>query len=202
MRVLIDDSPCDTDATTIGEAVAAAAEAAERAGRLVCEVLVDGALLSEEELQQSATLARAASEVQLVTTTMDALLKDVFVPAAEALSETAVAQQQAAELIQSGRIAEGMNSLRGVMETWVIIREAVEKGLVLADLEAEDLVVDGIALPEAIGRLGVRLGGLKSAIANEDVSATCDCLLYDLPESTREWTTVLNGLATRYTSED
>ncbi|MEE2895665.1 MAG: hypothetical protein VX726_07970 [Planctomycetota bacterium] len=202
MRVLIDDSPCDTEATTIGEAVAAAAEAAERAGRLVCEVLVDGALLSEEELQQSATLARAASEVQLVTTTMDALLKDVFVPAAEALSETAVAQQEAAELIQSGRIAEGMNSLRGVMETWVSIREAVEKGLVLADLEAEDLVVDGIALPEAIGRLGVRLGGLKSAIANEDVSATCDCLLYDLPESTREWTTVLHGLATRYTSED
>ena len=28
MRVLIDDSPCDTEATTIGEAVAAAAEAA------------------------------------------------------------------------------------------------------------------------------------------------------------------------------
>ena len=172
MRVLIDDSPCDTEATTIGEAVAAAAEAAERAGRLVCEVLVDGALLSEDELQQSSTLARAASEVQLVTTTMDALLKDVFVPAAEALSETAVAQQEAAELIQSGRIADGMNNLRSVMETWVIIR------------------------------LGVRLGGLKSAIANEDVSATCDCLLYDLPESTREWTTVLHGLATRYTSED
>ena len=35
-------------------------------------------------------------------------------------------------------------------------------------------------------------------MAAEDIAATCDCLLYDLPESTREWTTILAGLAKRF----
>ncbi|MBC02531.1 MAG: hypothetical protein CMJ34_04395 [Phycisphaerae bacterium] len=201
MRVLVDDQPCSTTATTIGEAVAAAADAAEKAGRLVIEVLVDGTSLSEEDLQETTRLAGSAEEVRLMTTTMNDLLRDTFVHAAEALSDAAEVQKEAAGFIQSGRQSEGMQSLLASLETWGGIRDAVVKGLALAGISPEEVVIEGIGLPDAIGRLQVRLGGLKEAMAANDVSATCDCLLYDLPESTSEWRTILSGLATRFSSE-
>mgnify|MGYP001355835868 FL=1 len=201
MRLLLDDQPCTTTATTIGEAVAEAAEAAEKSGRLVIEVLVDGASLSEEDLQESDRLSNSASEVQLLTTTMNELLRETFFHASEALVDAGEVQKEAAELIQAGKQAEGMQSLFTALEAWGGIRDAVVKGLALADISPEEITVDGIALPDAIGRLQVRLGGLKEAMVEEDVSATCDCLLYDLPESTGEWGTILSGLANRFTPE-
>lgn len=201
MRVLLDDQPCSTSATTIGEAVAAAADAAEKAGRLVIEVLVDGSALSEEDLQEDGRLANSADEVQLLTTTMNELLRDTFVHAAEALGDADTVQKEAAEFIQSGRQNEGMQNLLTALETWGGIRDAVVKGLGLADISPENVTIEGIGLPDAIGRLQIRLGGLKEAMVAEDVSATCDCLLYDLPESTAEWRTILSGLAKRFTPE-
>ncbi|MCP4834091.1 MAG: hypothetical protein GY895_04940 [Phycisphaera sp.] len=201
MRVLLDDQPCSTSATTIGEAVAAAADAAEKAGRLVIEVLVDGSSLSEDDLQEDGRLANSADEVQLLTTTMNELLRDTFVHAAEALGDADTVQKEAAEFIQSGRQNEGMQNLLAALETWGGIRDAVVKGLGLADISPEDVTIEGIGLPDAIGRLQIRLGGLKEAMVAEDVSATCDCLLYDLPESTTEWRTILSGLAKRFTPE-
>ena len=201
MRVLLDDQPCSTSATTIGEAVAVAADAAEKAGRLVIEVLVDGASLSEDDLQETSRLSNSADEVQLVTTTMNELLRDTFVHAAEALADADTVQKEAAEFIQSGRQSEGMQSLLASLETWGGIRDAVVKGLALAGISPEDVTIEGIALPDAIGRLQVRLGGLKESMVANDVSATCDCLLYDLPESTAEWRTILAGLATQFSSE-
>lgn len=201
MRVLLDDQPCSTSATTIGEAVAVAADAAEQAGRLVIEVLVDGSSLSEEDLQENGRLANSAEEVQLLTTTMNELLRDTFVHAAEALADADTVQKEAAEFIQSGRQNEGMQNLLAALETWGGIRDAVVKGLGLADISPEDVTIEGIGLPDAIGRLQIRLGGLKEAMVAEDVSATCDCLLYDLPESTTEWRTILSGLAKRFAPE-
>ena len=201
MRVLLDDQPCSTSATTIGEAVAAAADAAEKAGRLVIEVLVDGSSLSEDDLQEDGRLANSADEVQLLTTTMNELLRDTFVHAAEALGDADTVQKEAAEFIQSGRQNEGMQNLLAALETWGGIRDAVVKGLGLADISPEDVTIEGIGLPDAIGRLQIRLGGLKEAMVAEDVSATCDCLLYNLPESTTEWRTILSGLAKRFTPE-
>ena len=198
MRVLLDDQPCTTEVTTIGEAVAVAADAAEQAGRLVVEVRVDGTPLSEEELQEHGRLESGADEVQLLTTTMNALLGETFTHAAEALVEADAIQQQAAEQMQAGNPADGMQRLLEALEIWGGIRDAVVKGLALADISPEEIRIEEVGLPDAIGALQVRLGGLKAAMVAEDVAATCDCLLYDLPESTREWTTILAGLANRF----
>ena len=43
-----------------------------------------------------------------------------------------------------------------------------------------------------------RLGKLKDAMVAEDTSAICDCLLYELPEATRDWRIILAGLAGRF----
>lgn len=202
MRVLLDDRPCPSDATTIGEAVAAAADLAEKDGLLVVEVRVDGAALSEQELQAPDRLEAIAEEVQLVTTTIEALLRETFLHAAEALVEADSVQRSAAELVQSGRTAEGMTALLSALETWGGIRDAVVKGLALAEISPDDVVVDDHRLPDAITGLQDRLAALKAAMIASDVSATCDCLLYDLPESTRDWSIILAGLARRFSTSD
>ncbi|MHC4245894.1 MAG: hypothetical protein ACYSUU_03745, partial [Planctomycetota bacterium] len=71
MRILLDENPCEIPAGTVGEAIAIAAEAAEKAGRLVVEVRVDGAMLTDEELQTASRLQDAAEEVHMLTTTME-----------------------------------------------------------------------------------------------------------------------------------
>ena len=204
MRILLDENPCEIPAGTVGEAIAIAAEAAEKAGRLVVEVRVDGATLTDEELQTTTRLQDAAEEVQMLTTTMEALLRDTFLQAAETLTAAEREQRLAAEAMQGGRAAEGMASLMQSLEGWSGIRDAVVQGLSLAEIPTEDVEFDGVRLADAIVDLQKRLGRLKDAMVAEDVSATCDCLLYELPESTTAWRTLLDGLHHRFeaASED
>ena len=198
MRVMLDDQTCPTTATTIGEAVAAAANQAEKDGRLVVEIRVDGTTLSDQDLQTPDRLQAVAEEVQLITTTIGTLLRDTFLHAAEALVDADATQRSAAELVQSGQTADGMRALLSALETWGGIRDAVVKGLALAEVSPDDVVIGDQRLPDAISGLQDRLGALKSAMVAEDISATCDCLLYDLPQSTRECSVILAGLAQRF----
>lgn len=201
MRVILDERKCPSEATNVGQAVADAADLAERDGRLVIEVLVDGRPLSETDLLERERLESAAEEVRLVTTTIHDLLRETFTQASQALSEADEIQRNAARLVQSGDTADGMSALLGSLETWGSIRDAVVKGLALADIAPEEVVIDDLRLVDAITRLQDRLGMLKNAMLSQDVSATCDCLLYDLPESTSEWSALLAGLAGRFSSD-
>ncbi|MDE0889975.1 MAG: hypothetical protein OSA40_11000 [Phycisphaerales bacterium] len=198
MRILLDEKPCDIQASSIGEAIAAAADAAERAGRLVVEVRVDGAMFSEDDLQASTRLAEMAEEVQMLTTTLEELLRDTFLQAAEALAEADTVQRVAAEALQQGKTAEGMQSLMSALETWAGIKDAVVQGLSLAEISLDEVVFEDVRLPDAITKLQDRLEKLKDAMVSKDISATCDCLLYDLPEATRDWRVILAGLADRF----
>ncbi len=198
MRILLDENPCEITAGTVGEAIAIAAEAAEKAGRLVVEVRVDGAMLTDEELQTAARLEDPAEEVHMLTTTMETLLRDTFLQASETLAAAEREQQAAAEAMQGGRAAEGMASLMQSLEGWSGIRDAVVQGLSLAEIPTEDVEFEGIRLADAIVDLQKRLGLLKDAMVAEDVSATCDCLLYELPASTTAWRTLLDGLHRRF----
>ena len=198
MRVLLDETPCDIQAKSIGEAIAAAADEAERTGRLVVEVRVDGTMLSEDDLQADAKLAEMADEVQMLTTTLDQLLRETFLQAAEAIAEVDTVQRTAAEALQQGKAADGMRSLMGALETWASIKDAVVQGLLLAEISPDEVGFDGVQLSEAIVILQDRLGKLKDAMVAEDTSAICDCLLYELPEATRDWRIILAGLAGRF----
>ena len=198
MKVLLDETPCEIDAANIGEAVAAVVGIAEQSGRLVVEVLVDGNALSEDDLQESTRLESKADEIQVLTTTMETLLHETFIEAVAALEGTAKSQTDAARLLQSGDASGGMNELVNALETWTGIRDAVVKGLELAELDPRGIDVDGIPLTKAISDLQGCLETLKNTMIADDLAATCDCLLYDLPPVNDAWSTVLAGLARRF----
>lgn len=198
MKILLDDTPCDIDAANVGQAVAAAVGLAEDSGRLVVEVLVDGNSLSEDELQETPRLEAGATEVKVLTTTMDTLLHETFLEAAAALGGAAESQTRAAEMLQAGDTSAGMNELVGALETWTGIRDAVVKGLELAGVDPEEIEFDGTRLTSAIASLQKSLATLKDAMVADDLAATCDCLLYELPTVNETWGTVLKGLAHRF----
>ncbi len=198
MKVLLDQNPCDIEASNVGQAVAAAVGIAEQSGRLVVEVLVDGTALSEDELQETPRLEADATEVQILTTTMHALLRETFLEASEALDEAANSQRRAAELLQAGDSPAGMNELVGALETWTGIRDAVVKGLELAELDPQSIEVGDVPLVRGITDLQTCLASLKDSMIADDVAATCDCLLYDLPKVNETWSSLLAGLAERF----
>ena len=66
MRVLIDNSPCAVDADSVGEAVAAAASVAEKSGRMIVEVIVDGDHWTEAQITSASCASQSAEEVVLV----------------------------------------------------------------------------------------------------------------------------------------
>jgi hypothetical protein len=91
-----------------------------------------------------------------------------------------------------------MQSLMSALETWAGIKDAVVQGLSLAEISLDEVVFEDVRLPDAITKLQDRLEKLKDAMVSKDISATCDCLLYDLPEATRDWRVILAGLADRF----
>ena len=200
MRVLLDNEPCSVSAKSLGEALQAANDIAEGRGRLVVEVLVDGILLSDTQLQEETRLAAGASEVQLRTTTALDLLSETFASASRAVIESEQVQENAAKLIQAGQVVEGMKALSTALATWMEVHEAVIKGLTLAGEDPETLVIDGIKLNDASIGLQDRLGDLRSAISTSDPSAICDCLLYEFPAVSNDWAGLLYGLSRRYDS--
>ncbi len=198
MRILLDSQPCSVDAASLGEAIMVANDIAEERGRLVVEVLVDGMLLSDQELQEPALLESSPESVELKTTTAMALLSETFSSAAEAILEAEKIQGDAARLLQGSDALDGMKLLSTALGTWMEVHEAVVKGLLLAGEDPETLEIDHIRLTDAIASLQARLTELREAIATEDSSAICDCLLYEFPEVSEAWATLLGGLAHRY----
>ena len=165
------------------------------------EVVVDGTPLSEEDLQEAPRLEAAATEVQVLTTTMDVLLHETFPEADAALDGAAESQRRAAEMLQGGDTSGGMNELVNALETWTSIRDAVVKGLELADVDPGTVECDGRPLTSAIADLQGCLATLKDTMVADDLAATCDCLLYDLPTVNQTWSTVLKGLARRFQAD-
>lgn len=198
MRILLDSQPCPVDAASLGEAIMVANEIAEEQGRLVVEVLVDGMLVSDQELQEQTLLESTPESVELKTTTAMALLSETFASAAEAILEAEKIQGDAARLLQGGDTIEGMKLLSIALGTWMEVNEAVVKGLLLAGEDPETLEIDHIRLADASAALQARLTELREAISTEDSSAICDCLLYEFPEVSETWATLLGGLAHRY----
>ena len=78
MRVLLDEIDTGLSPSNIADALANAAALAERAGRMVVDVHVDGVHWGEEDFGSPALVQRSASEVRL--TTVDLVLNPLGVP--------------------------------------------------------------------------------------------------------------------------
>lgn len=201
MQVLIDDNPCEVPATTISQAIHAAAALAEQSGRLITDVHVDGVHLSEQqiaELDQEAT----ADLVSLVSADPSQLVGGVFGEAAEALQDADELQREAAELLQSGEHTVAMDRLGDAVSIWLAVQQAIVKGAQLLGINLDEVIVNDIAVPAAIVTLNEQLQIVRSALVNADSIELADVLLYEFPRIVEQWRQILAALEQRISRED
>lgn len=185
MRVLLDESTLLESAGTLGEALDAGREAAERRGRVIVEVICDGRPVSPDDLSSAEALSKPAraSEVNLISAEPRALVATTFDDAASALQDLRDTQRELAEKIHKGSVAEATAALAEVFEVWGAARQALEHGAVMASI---DLTTDATIADLAVG-LSERLREVGRAVDQRDWSTLADELEYDLSEQAARW---------------
>ncbi len=185
MRVLLDDTTLLETAGSLGEALDAGRDAAQRHGRIIVEVLCDGEPASPEDLSDADALARPAlaQEVTLVSAEPRELVATTFDDAAAALKDLRDTQRDLAEKIHKGSVTEATAALGEVLEVWSAARQALEQGSEMASI---DLTNDDTVADMAAG-LTERLREVVRAVEQRDWSSLADELEYDLSEQAERW---------------
>jgi hypothetical protein len=198
MRAFLDDQSLTTDRPTLAAALRAAAQQAQRQGRVVVEVTIDGQPAGDELLDHPPDEPTAA-EVRLVSIDPRQLVRETLGDCVEALSAANDDQLGAAELIQTARMDEALEPLGCAMGTWQAVRDALERSLALLRSEAVqvDPRMDAAQIEALVSGLAVRLEEIRAALSREDWSALADVLAYDMPGEVEHWKLALAELAKR-----
>ncbi len=191
MRILLDDTPCDLKAKTVGEAIDAAAEVARRLGRLIIEVTVDDTLWAEVELSSPKHLEASAEVVRLTSAEPRKLVNEAFADAADALADADELQKEAARLVQSDQYTVSMDKLNEALSIWLSVQEAIVKGSRIVGIDLDDVIVGERSINASISRLNEWLLIIRDALTDSDQIALADTLLYELPEVVGEWQSIL-----------
>lgn len=194
MRILLDDTPCDLKAKTVGEAIDAAAEVARRRGRLIIEVTVDDTLWAEVELSSPKHLQASAEVVRLTSAEPRRLVNEAFTDAADALADADELQKEAARLVQSDQYTVSMDKLNEALSIWLSVQEAIVKGSRIVGIDLDNVIVGERSINASIDRLNEWLLVIRNALTDNDQIALADTLLYELPEVVGEWQSILEHL--------
>ncbi len=195
MRILLDDQLCDVQSKTVGDAITGVAEIVRDQGRLIVEVVVDGQLWTSEQLDAEELVGSGADEVRLTSALPRELASHVFADAGGALDEAEQHQARAAEMIQSGQVAQGLQEFGEALSLWLSVQQAVEKAAELVDIDLAAAEVGGETGDQILAKVQRHLQALKSQVQSQDMLGVADTLLYDLPEVLQEWRELLAHLA-------
>ncbi len=202
MQVFLDDSPLPNQ-PTLAAALKAAADLAARSGRLIVEASLDGQTIPDAVLESPAT-APAGNLLRLVSVNPRLLVRLTLQDAADALDAAAADQRRCADLIQSGKVDESLAPLTTAVETWQVVREAVEKGAAILHMPLDTLTsgtADPDRLPDLITALTSRLEEIKRSLTAQDWSGLADVMAYDMAEQAQRWKELLIGLAAAIQTE-
>jgi hypothetical protein len=194
MRVLLDEQPWESTATTIGDTIAAAAAEARSRGRVVVEVVVDGVPWGEAQLASPESCSGAADELRLVTNDLAGLVRATLSEGATALVDADLLQREAAEDLQAGRTTEAMTRLGAALAIWDSVQEAVSRSAEAFDLDLDTLDVGGAKVADRVETLKRHLDAVQRALESKDPVGLSDTLLYDLPEVVGEWREMLETI--------
>jgi hypothetical protein len=202
MRVLLDDIEQNLAADSVGAAIAAAAELAERGGRMIVEVIVDGRPWSQQEIEQER--AGPDSEVRLTSADPVELVSETLGDASFALADAAELQQAAGELLQAGQTAQAMDKLNKAVSIWLSVQQAVTMGAELMRIDLACFGGSAMAGPgpaaavgnavEVIASLNRQLQAMRAGLESGDTLALSDTLMYDLPPVVEQWQRLLDDL--------
>jgi len=192
MQVTIDQQPCQVATDSVWSAIAEASAMAQAKGRLIIEVVIDGRVLSDDEVSALEDESCKAESLELTTASAGALVAEVFADADDALAAAESLQTQAAEHLQSGAQSEAMQKLGEALNIWQSAQRALELGL--AAMPGSTGAQATKASEEAVVRLRQQLDSVCESLRQRDMIALADALMYELPDCVRAWRDMLRSL--------
>lgn len=196
--MFLDNRPLEAEDTTLSAALDAARANAERGGRIIVEVLADGAPAPDADLRDPAAVARRpyAGELRFVSESPRALVGDALLNAADAVTAIRGKQNEAANLLHRGEPENAVAILGEAVNLWQMVRRALdESGRLLG--------ASMLASPELSGladELSRRLNAVRDALTVQDWSALGDELDEEMDAHAARWADALGALAGRITS--
>lgn len=205
MRVLLDAAELPP-ASSIAQGLRAAAETAERNGRIVIEVHADGVPVPEDQIEHLDQREGQISELKLVTADPKSLVRVSFLDAADMLERAIQSQNAAAELLHEARFDDAMRNVGLAVSVWQMVQDVVAKGAAVLGLPLDQIEVviseratgleqKAVPITRATEDLSVSLRNFRAAMESEDWSALADVLQFELGAHAETWKSVLRALA-------
>lgn len=201
MAIYLDDQPTELTGASLGELLAAAtAELASGAsgggggGRVVVEVMLDGKVLSGDELGDHENTALGDTEVRLTSADPKALAVSTLTQVREQLPQAGALHEQAAERLQADKPGEALEYIGAAIEVWMQTQEAVLGSAGVVGLGLDDVTVDGEPMTAFTDELIEQLHSLKDLIAAGDTVALADTLAYEWPPIVHRWDRLIETL--------
>lgn len=197
MRVFLDEQLCETAADSVAKAIASAAALAEKQGRMVVEVMVDGDCWTDEQIAAASSSDTGAEEVKLRTAVPAQLVCQVLRDAEAVLAEADYLQEKAAELIESGQQEEARERLNEALTIWVNVQQAISMSSEIMGWNLEQETGGPDSPAAIIDNLNGHLKLLRQALEANDPVGLIDSLRFDFPEVISRWRKLLSDLAER-----
>ena len=201
MHLFLDNDSIDTDATTLGQALAEARTHLGDSGRVIVEVRVDGQTVPEQELSDRHDAQIAGEEVHLITADPRELARQALSDLSRALQANADKQRHAAALLRDDQAPQALDEVRESLNVWSQAQQAILQSAQLLSLPLDDWQVDGRSIPQIVEELAEQLRAVREQLIATDWVGLADSMEYELVDSIETWTRMVEEVMRRIEDE-
>lgn len=170
--------------------------------RLVISVAVNGHSFGEDELEQRlAAPVKNNDQVDLESGDRREIAAEALLGIAAPLTDAEPNLEQLADLLNAGKISEGMEHISAVVSLWQTCWQTISQ---CCDLLQQDLTLfvhDKKTVREHTNDLVGKLHELRSGLEARDHVRIADLIRYEMPPLCRTWRALLTQLADAIAAE-
>ncbi len=194
MPIYVDDIELQADAETLKDAILAAKERLDAAGRIIVEIKVAGQPLVGDEIEEHVDDYIADTDVHLVSADPKAEAISALEQIRSHLTEAGKVQADVADLLQRDEQADAMKTIGGSLAIWQQTSQGIAQCAAMMNVSLEAIEVEGKSFADLTTQLKLRLNELYEYLTNNDTVAVADTLAYEWPDLVQGWQAMVGEL--------
>lgn len=195
MAIYLDDEVVELPGEDLGAILSAARDRLDPVGRVVVEVAIEGRTLDAEALEQQDEIPVSVdTEVRLYTADPVLLSTETLEQVRQALTQAGELQSEAADRLQQDELDQALQKVGQAVEIWLQVQQAVLHAALLAEVELDEMAVDGEPVSGFTDELIEKLSELRDTIHVQDTVTLADVLGYEWPQIVDRWDRLIGAL--------
>lgn len=164
--------------------------------RLVVQVSIDGETLLDPILSERLTQpVGGAAQIDLASADPQEIVVAALREAAGQVELAAGAHEEVASELQAGQVAQAIRAYGQLLNVWQVCRDTVKNAGLILNRDLGPLTAAGGTVNEHFTRLSAQLRDVRAAFDSRDFVLLGDILRYEMPDTCRNWNTLLLELA-------